>query len=125
MKWKYLLLLPFILLWSCQSYKYGTDGPAQKSNLSFGVVKSKIKKGETTQAEILQLFGAPNLVTKNRTNNEVWNYNKMSVVSKGGENSFIAGSRASVSSSTQSFDLIIIFDNNDVVLEYSVISSSY
>ena len=113
------------VLCSCNSYKYGAGDTSQKSNLTFGVVKSKIAKGHTTQNEILNLFGAPNLVTKNKANNEVWSYNKMSAVSKGGNSSFLDGSRASVSSSNQSFDLIITFDDNDVVKDYSVISSSY
>lgn len=110
---------------SCNSYKYGAEESAQKSNLTFGTVKSKIIKGETTQAEILQLFGNPNLTTKNKSNNEVWSYNKMAVVNKGGNSSFIDGSRASVSSSSQSFDLIITFDDKDIVLDYSVVSSSF
>ena len=122
---KLCILLSFFLLASCSSYKYGASDATQKSNLTFGVVKSKIVKGRTNQAEILQIFGAPNLTTKNKSNNEVWSYNKMSVSSKGGNSTFIDGSRASVSSSSQSFDLIIIFDENDIVSDYSVISSSY
>ena len=81
----YVILLFFSLLFSisCNSYKYGANAePTQKSNLTFGVVKSKIIKGNTTQSEILEIFGAPNLVSKNKSNNEVWSYNKMSVVNK-------------------------------------------
>ena len=110
---------------SCNSYKYGASDATQKSNLTFGTVKSQIEKGKTTQTEILQLFGAPNLVTKNKSNNEVWSYNKMSSTSKGGNSLFVDGSRASVSSSNQSFDLIITFDDNDIVKDYSVVSSSF
>ena len=106
----YVILLFFSLLFSisCNSYKYGANAePTQKSNLTFGVVKSKIIKGNTTQSEILKIFGAPNLVSKNKSNNEVWSYNKMSVVNKQGGTDFLFGARASQSSSTQSFDLII------------------
>lgn len=111
---------------SCNSYKYGANAePTQKSNLTFGVVKSKIIKGQTTQSEILSIFGSPNLTTKNKSNNEVWSYNKMSVVEKGGRTNFFMGQRASASSSNQSFDLIITFDEKDVVIDYSVISTSY
>lgn len=112
---------------SCTSYKYGAgEDNAQKSNLTVGVVKTKIKKGETNQTEILQLFGAPNLITKNKSDNEVWSYNRMSSVEKGGYTYFATwDGRASQSSSTQSFDLIITFDNNEIVLDYSVISSSF
>lgn len=113
------------IFFSCNSYKYGASDTTQKSNLTFGVVKTKIIKGETSQTEILQIFGSPNLITKNKSNNEVWSYNKMAMTSKGGNSTFWDGERASVSSSSQSFDLIITFDKNDVVTEYSVVSSSY
>lgn len=114
-----------ISLYSCNSYKYGTEGPAERSNLTIGVVKSKIVKGETTQDEILKLFGSPNLVSKNKSNREVWSYNKMSVEQKAGSTDFFAGQRASQSSSSRSFDLIITFDDNDVVLDYSVVSTAF
>jgi len=90
-----------------------------------GVVKSEIVKGSTTQDEILKLFGSPNLVSKNKSNREVWSYNKMSVEQKAGSTDFFAGQRASQSSSSKSFDLIITFDENDVVFEYSVISKTF
>ena len=62
------ILLTSLTLLSCGSYKYGANAePTQKSNLTFGVVKSKIQKGVTTQEEILQIFGSPNLTTKNNT----------------------------------------------------------
>jgi outer membrane protein assembly factor BamE (lipoprotein component of BamABCDE complex) len=106
-----------------------TDVPAQKSNLSVGMVKKVIKKGETTQAEILEWFGSPNLVTKNRSNDEVWNYNRMSFEAKagadGGSLILWGGSRAMATTTTKSFDLIITFDSNDVVKDYSVIYASY
>lgn len=116
-----LLLLP-----SCGMYKYGEgESNTQKSNLTFGMVKSKIIKGQTTQADILEIFGAPNMVTKNKSNDEVWSYNRMSSVDKGGQTFFLFGEKASVSSSSQSFDLIITFDGNDIVKDYSVVSTSF
>lgn len=90
-----------------------------------GVVKSQLVKGSTTQAEVLKLFGAPNLVSKNKTSQEVWSYNKMSVENKAGSTDFFAGQRASQSSSNRSFDLIITFDENDVISDYSVVSTTY
>lgn len=102
---------------------------AQRSNLSAGTVKRDIVKGKTTQAEILELFGAPNLVTKNRDAHEVWNYNRMSASSVSGEDTgwaiFWGGTQAVSSTTTNSFDLILIFDDADVVLDYSLIQASY
>jgi len=94
---------------SCATFPQ-ESAPAQNSNLTVGMVKTKIIKGETTQAEILQVFGAPNIITKNRNNNEVWNYNRMSFTSVTGTDSamiiFWGGSRAMTAATTKSFDLI-------------------
>jgi predicted oxidoreductase (fatty acid repression mutant protein) len=130
MKLKSILLLGIMALAisSCATFPQETE-EAQKSNLTVGMVKTKIIKGETTQAEILQIFGSPNIITKNRNNDEVWNYNRMSFKSVAGTDSgvtiFWAGSRAMTSATTKSFDLIIIFDDNDVVKDYSVISAQF
>lgn len=103
-----------------------TVQPKQKSNLTVGMVKTKVIKGKTTQAQILQLFGAPNLVTKNKNDDEVWNYNKMSFEAGSGIASDLwLGSRALSTTTTSSFDLIITFDHNNVVKNYSIISASY
>jgi outer membrane protein assembly factor BamE (lipoprotein component of BamABCDE complex) len=100
--------------------------PKQKSNLTVGMVKTQVKKGLTNQAEILKLFGAPNLVTQNRNDDEVWNYSKMSFESGSGVASDVwFGSRALSTTTTSSFDLIIIFDKDSIVKEYSIISASY
>ena len=106
-----------------------TVEPKQKSNLTVGMIKSKVIKGQTTQNEILKIFGAPNMVTKNKNNDEVWSYNKMSVDAAEQQKHaslFIIGkSSATESRTTSSFDWIITFDENDVVKDYSLVSSSY
>jgi hypothetical protein len=118
-----------ILSASCTQFPKEQQEPAQLSNLTFGVVKSKIIKGQTTQEEILKIFGSPNIVTKNKNNNEVWNYSKMSYRATSGEDNrtgiFWNGSRAVSTTTTASFDLIVIFDEKDVVIDYSVISAKF
>ncbi len=118
----------FLVTLSCATYPRKQE-PTQLSNLTHGMVKSKIIKGETTQAEILKLFGSPNIITKNRDNDEVWNYNRMSYKTTSGADGvsviFFSGSRAMTTATTQSFDLILIFDENDVVIDYSVISAKF
>ncbi|NQT90473.1 MAG: hypothetical protein HQ558_04385 [Candidatus Omnitrophica bacterium] len=103
--------------------------PVQKSNLTTGVVKKEIIKGKTNQTEVLRLFGAPNLVTKNRDNNEVWSYTKMSFDTKTGADGMSlilwGGSRAMSRAATSSFDLIIEFNEDDIVKDYSIISATY
>lgn len=123
-----VLLVPVLLLQGCATFPESKE-PKQKSSLTMGTIKAKIIKGVTTQAEVLNLLGAPNLVTKNRDNNEVWNYNRMSFKARVGEDAgtliLWGGSRAVSSTTTESFDLIIEFDKNDIVKDYSVISASY
>ena len=117
-----------ILLLGCASYPPQNE-PVQKSNLTSGTVKKEIKKGKTTQAEVMNLFGSPNLMTMDSDGNEVWNYNKMSYTTSTGSDGvsifFWGGSRSMRSSTTQSFDLIIVFDKNNVVRDYRVISAAY
>jgi len=116
------------LISGCATFPQSKE-PVEKSNLTAGTIKAQIVKGKTTQAEILKLFGSPNLVTKNRDNNEVWNYNRMSFESKVGEDGgtliLWGGSRAMSTTTTRSFDLIIEFDDKDVVKDYSIISAQY
>ena len=120
------LLLVVLLVSGC-----ATSGVKEMSNtnLTAGKVKMEIKKGVTTQAEILQIFGSPNILTKNRSNDEVWNYNRLSYEtaygSEGGGFIFWGGSRAVSSATTKSFDLIIIYDDKDVVKDYSIIAASF
>lgn len=120
----YLILATSLFVAGCSN-----NAVPQKSNLTYGVIKKEIIKNETTQAEVLALFGAPNLITKNRSNDEVWSYNKMSVEKNGSDKSgwllFVAGGTNKSASTTSSFDFIVIFDKNDIVKDYSVISSKY
>ena len=126
-----LLITAMVIL--CISFAIGCatfpEKETEKSKLTVGVVKQTIIKGETNQAEILETFGSPNLVTKNKEENEVWSYNRMSFEHKEGADGifyiFGTGSRAMTTATTKSFDLIITFDENDIVKDYSVISASY
>jgi len=120
------------------------------SKLSYGMIKSRLKKGVTTQAEIISLFGAPNIVTKNSSKNEVWVYSKQSATSSSTSNgtadveaqarlkSFFgfyaaedARAKAQTSqqtrttSSVSSIDLIVTYDSNDVMIDYSVVASQF
>ncbi len=132
----FLLSLVFLFGLGCNTVE-----PIQKSNLTAGMVKKEIVEGITTQNEILQLFGAPNIITHNKTGNEVWTYDKVSVersASSGGIGGIgggagsdgggggmvgISGSKSSVSART--FTLMIEFDDNAVVKRRSYRASSF
>lgn len=114
--------------------------PTQKSNLTAGMVKKGIVEGVTNQTDVINLFGAPNLITTNSKGNEVWTYSKSSYGSKASSGGvglgglatgtlvglFGASGNVAVSNtSTSSFDLIITFDERDIVEKYKMISASY
>ena len=114
-----------------------TTGDTGGSNLTAGMAKTEIVEGETTQARILEVFGAPNLVTLSSERGEVWNYQRMAFESASSGAGVLAilwpastivggGAHASrASSTTRSFDLILVFDDDDVVVEYTVIQAVY
>lgn len=95
-------------------------GPVDQRNsaLTSGNVSMTVKPGVTTQAEILQTFGAPNIVTMDGQRNEVWSYQRHATVSQasGGSSYFTvvlfgAGQYAEGLQQTQrTITLIIKFD---------------
>ena len=103
--------------------------PVQKSNLTTGMVKKTIIEGVTTQNEILKVFGAPNIITKNKSGNEVWTYDTISVEKSAEEgywNVIVGGTSGGKSSaSTRTFTLMIEFDSNEVVKECSYRASAF
>ncbi|MDO8675065.1 MAG: hypothetical protein Q7K71_02970 [Candidatus Omnitrophota bacterium] len=119
-----LIVVLFFFLNSCASVQ-----PIQKGNLTAGMAKTKIIKGQTMQSEILEVFGAPNIVTKNKSGNEVWTYDQVSVESAASEvygTIIIAGGVGNrTSTSTRTFTLMIEFGDGDIVKDYSYRSSAF
>ena len=98
-----------------------TTRPLSESNLTPGMAKMTIAKGRTTQAQVMEVFGPPDLVT-HRDDLQIWTYDKIRYdveSSSGFLYVLLAGkagqSRRSASTSTM---LIVYFDSNDVVREY-------
>lgn len=126
---------------------------AQKSNLTPGMVKSNIKEGQTTQTQVLQVFGAPNIVTMDTTGHEVWTYDVQStqytsaqtsksggggagVAAAGVANSTLVGGGAAAggagskntnvgASTSSTFTLMITFRDNGTVDNYRMMSTSF
>ena len=125
----------------------------QKSNLTSGMVKKYVKVGVATQTEIISVFGAPNIITRDKDGNEVWTYDKQSMASasevaewnaSGGAGAIAGGlagevaigggaaaggsagkssSAGQVSSAT--FTLMIQFDDKDVVRDYRMMATQF
>lgn len=138
-KWLFCLLMSFsIFLIGCTNIQDVV--PTQKSNLTVGMIKSKVVEGRSTQNDVIELFGSPNLITTNSEGNEVWTYNRSSYNTKqtsGNANAGILGtgailwifgasaSSAVSNASTSSFDFIVTFNKKGVVEKYKIISASY
>lgn len=120
-----ILIFPiFLFLFGCASVQ-----PVQKGNLTPGMAKAKIIKEQTSQNEILEVFGAPNIITKNKSGNEVWTYDKMSVETGAsdvyGTILIVGGTGNRSSTATRTFTLMIEFDEKGIVKDYSYRSSAF
>lgn len=126
-----------------------SPGGGQKSNLTPGMVKTTIAEGVTSQGEILSVFGAPNIVTRDTSGREVWTYSVQSVSKSaasaevggsfgagaagvadsaiiGGGGSVSGGKSGSVSqTSSSTFTLMITFNASDVVETYQMQSTQF
>lgn len=54
------------------------SAPPPASPLSYGAVTSRVEKGKTTQAELIELFGGPNISTMDADGVETWVYERSS-----------------------------------------------
>lgn len=117
-KFSPVLVIGLLVAVGCQSQ---TIDDARPSNLTAGMAKKTIVKGTTTQAEVMEVFGPPDLVT-HRDNQEVWTYDKISqeIESSSGYFTvlFAGAGRSNSRSSSRSTMLIIYFDSSDRVIDY-------
>ena len=97
---------------------------AKQSNLTPGMVKLKIQKGETSQAEILEVFGPPDQTT-HKGDVEVFTYDKISNYVRADRGGLLFYEAGSVRSSSVSILLILYFDDNDIVYDYRLDQIKY
>jgi len=109
----------------------------RNSNFTHGNVQRVLKKGVTTQQQVIEVFGAPNITTTDAENNEVWTYQKHSV---GGESLDAGGgvigvvpgavgvggtSGSAYSQSSKTMTLIIKFNEKKIVKDFQSMYSSF
>lgn len=115
------------------------------NTLTQGMVQLTLKVAETTQTEVLEAFGAPNLTTLDASGQEVWVYDRQATVTTSGSSGFSIGmligaggggvggggglgfgSAKSKSTQTQrSMTLIIKFGSDKRVTDFKSRSSSF
>ena len=123
--------------------------PVTASALSYGSVTSQVQKGKTTQIELLQIFGGPNISTTDREGVETWVYERTSTQSDVQSNSQSAQGAASLgaffkfvnvdvsgstgrsssgtsaATSVRSLTVIVKFAADRTVADYSVRASTF
>lgn len=109
------------------------DEHRRNSNLTHGMVQTKIAVGVTSQNQILAVFGAPNITTLDGSGREVWTYQRAATAtqsSTGGNYWTIilaggGGSSSGLEQSSRMTTLIIKFDENKVVHDFNSRSSTF
>lgn len=113
---------------------------AEKAVLSYGMAKKYLVKGETTQEKVLELFGAPNIVSKGSGKQEIWTYENVVSESSGVGGGIFGGGGAPVGnggigaaiglsgrkdkSKSKTFTLVMKFNENEIVDDYYVRESN-
>lgn len=126
-----LLALTSLLLAGCAST--GALDSNEPQSLTQGAVQMNLVVGSTSKAEVLEVFGAPNVTTRDGSGREVWSYQRQAQVSQSTSQSsgwsiLLAGSSRSasgLSTSSRMITLIIKFDQNDVVSDFRSRTSNF
>lgn len=126
-----LLALMSLLLAGCAST--GALDSNEPQSLTQGAVQMNLVVGSTSKAEVLEVFGAPNVTTRDGSGREVWSYQRQAQVSQSTSQSsgwsiLLAGSSRSasgLSTSSRMITLIIKFDENDVVSDFRSRTSNF
>ncbi len=122
------------------SVPLGCSQQSGPSALTPGAAKKHIVPGRTTQAEVIEVFGTPNVITR-KDGGEMWVYDKVSsrqtsaafgaggVGAGWGSSGFggggLAGGVGSTERSETTVMLIIYFDENDVVKDYKMSQTKF
>ena len=121
--------LSAVLLIGCAVPNPRTDAIEKNSNYTHGSVQLNVKKGVTTQTQVLEKFGAPNVATIDGQGNEVWTYQKHATVSReaGGYATVLlfGGGTSGFEQSSKTMTLIIKFDSQKVVSDFNSMYTSF
>ena len=105
----------------------------RNSELTQGNVQLHLEVGKTTKTQVLEVFGAPNVTTRDGAGREVWSYQRAAQVQQSASREgywtiLLAGqsSRASgFERSSRMTTLIIKFDARDVVSDFRSRTSNF
>lgn len=125
-----LSLFCLSLLVGCASQKSAqtTQNPYTQGNVTL-----TLKKGVTTQSQVLETFGAPNIVTQNDDGSEIWIYQKDNVLTTSDSSDSFATliligtshNKNQTEQSARTMTLRITFDKTKHVSAFRSLSTSF
>lgn len=136
------LALLGVALAGCSAQKHATDVRAaeETNRLTVGTVQREIRKGMSA-TEVAEVLGSPNIVTTDEQRNESWIYDKISsdvtysrssgaivglIFGGSGGGAGVGSTSAGSTSKTQrTLTVIIKFDENNTVRDFSYHSSQF
>jgi hypothetical protein len=126
MKLKHIPLCLFLV--SCAS-----SPTISSSNLTHGQVQKSLSKGVTTQTEVLEAFGAPNVTSRDGQGCEIWTYQRHATNSKSNSvfgfgflpTALVGGESRGGESSTRSITLIVKFNSQKIVSDFNSLYQSF
>lgn len=115
------------------------------NTLTHGMVQITLRVGQTTQAQVLDSFGAPNITTMDAGGDEMWVYDRHATVTSDSSGGFSIGlglagggdgvggagvlgfgkKKSKSSSSSRTMTLVIKFNSAKVVSDFRSRSSSF
>jgi outer membrane protein assembly factor BamE (lipoprotein component of BamABCDE complex) len=129
-----IAIVLLIMLNSCQTSRESSSnsGYTQEKELTVGLVQKEIKKG-MSGAEVAEVLGSPNIVTKDENGNETWVYDKIATEVNYSENQssifiFIGGVSDRTGSKTvtqKTLTVVIKFDDKSKVSSFSYHASKF
>ena len=122
-----------LALSGCAAQENLSPVTTRNSELTHGNVQLNLQVGATTQAEVLEVFGAPNITTIDSQGREVWSYQRAASAQQSASDSqgwsiILAGGSQSASgfeSTSRMLTLIIKFGDDKVVSDFRSRASNF
>lgn len=132
MKALWALALTSGVLTSCAANQQGPVD-VRNSALTQGNVQMNLRVGKTTKAEVLEVFGSPNITTRDASGSEVWTFQRHATVAQSSSSGnfwtilLVGGgqSASGFSETSRTMTLIIKFDQNDIVSDFRSRTSDF